>query len=213
MKIISIDESNCLKEATNCLKRCGIIVFPTETVYGVGTLVECEKSVERIYLLKKRNREKPMLLHISSKEDVFKYAIKLNKSALKLIENLWPGSISLVLHASHSAPKYIVAKNGTIGLRMPKDDFFLRLSKEVGPLVATSANISNELPPLTVKNALSQLKGGIDLYIDGGKAKKGKASTVIDMTKTPPLILREGAISAEEIEKIIGEKVKLLSGS
>ncbi len=211
--MLSIDEPNCLKEATNCLKRCGIVVFPTETIYGVGALIECEKSVEKIYLLKKRNREKPMLLHISSKEDAFKYAIKLNKSALKLIENLWPGSISLVLYASRSAPKYVVAENGTIGLRMPKNDFFLKLSREVGPLVATSANISNELPPLTVKNAASQLKDGVDLYIDGGRVDKGKASTVIDMTKTPPLILREGAISVEEIEKIIGEKVKLLSGN
>ena len=211
--MLSIDEPNCLKEATNCLKRCGIVVFPTETIYGVGALIECEKSVEKIYLLKKRNREKPMLLHISSKEDAFKYAIKLNKSALKLIENLWPGSISLVLYASRSAPKYVVAENGTIGLRMPKNDFFLRLSREVGPLVATSANISNELPPLTVKNAASQLKDGVDLYIDGGRVDKGKASTVIDMTKIPPLILREGAISVEEIEKIIGEKVKLLSGN
>ncbi len=211
--MLSIDEPNCLKEATNCLKRCGIVVFPTETVYGVGAFIECEKSVEKIYLFKKRNREKPMLLHISSKEDAFKYAIKLNKSALKLIENLWPGSISLVLYASRSAPKYVVAKNGTIGLRMPKNDFFLRLSREVGPLVATSANISNELPPLTVKNAASQLKDGVDLYIDGGRVDKGKASTVIDMTKIPPLILREGAISVEEIEKIIGEKVKLLSGN
>jgi L-threonylcarbamoyladenylate synthase len=205
MKIISANDANSIEVAKEYLKTCGIIVFPTETVYGVGALATCEKAVERIYMLKKRDKSKPMLLHVSSKEELAKYATNLNEMVVKLAEKFWPGSLSFILRASNSAPKYAVAADGTIGLRMPNDEFFLCLSEEVGPLIATSANISNQPSPLTIEDATSQLGNPVDLYVDGGRVKKGKASTVMDMTKFPPVVLREGAVRIEEIEKIIGK--------
>ncbi len=205
MRIIRANDPESVEIAKKCLNECELIVFPTETVYGIGALPSCEEAVEKIYQLKKRDKSKPMLLHISSKEDLIKYATEIDEVVLKLVETFWPGSLSLVLKASSQAPKCAVAGDGTIGLRMPSDDFFLRLSKEAGALVATSANISSQPSPLTVEDAISQLGDEVALYVDGGRVKKGRASTVLDMTKTPPLILREGAIRTEEIEKIVGK--------
>lgn len=204
-KIISTKSSNAIEITKSYLENCAVIVFPTETVYGIGTLLKCEQAVERIYHLKKRDRNKPMLLHVSTKKDVTKYAMNLNQDVFKVIEAFWPGSLSIILDASPFTPRYAVSEDGTVGLRMPSDDFFLRLSRETGPLIATSANISGFTPSLTIEQAVSQFGEAVDLYVDGGKVKTGKASTILDMRHTPPRLIREGAIKSKEIERVIGK--------
>ncbi len=204
-KIMSSKDPQTLKLAVDILKNGGVIVFPTETVYGVGTLLDNEDSIKRIYEIKGRDFKKPLLIHISKMAYAFDLARHVPDKASDLMKTFWPGPISIVLEASCVVPRSAISYGYTVGLRMPSNKFFKDLGDLVGPIAATSANLSGQKDPLTCADAYSYLKDSVDLYVDDGPVEKGLPSTVIDMTANPPKILRIGAISLEEIEKVIGK--------
>jgi len=204
-KIVSSTDPSALERASKILKEGGVIVFPTETVYGVGALLDFEDAIKRVYEIKGRTFDKPLLIHLSNMANVFDLARYVSDKVSDLMKTFWPGSLSIILEASCAVPKVAISYGYTVGLRMPSNDFFRKLSHEVGPIAATSANLSNHPSPLNVQDAYDQLKDSVDLYIDDGKVEKGVASTIIDMTVNPPKILRVGSVNVTEIEKIIGK--------
>ncbi|HEU23784.1 MAG TPA: threonylcarbamoyl-AMP synthase, partial [Mesoaciditoga lauensis] len=194
-----------LKVASDILKDGGIIVFPTETVYGVGAILDNENSIKRIYEIKGRDFKKPLLIHISKMAYAFDLSRYVPDKASDLMKTFWPGPLSIILEASCAVPRSAISYGYTVGLRMPSNKFFKDLGDLVGPIAATSANLSGQKDPLTCGDAYNYLKDSVDLYVDDGPVEKGLPSTVIDMTANPPKILRIGAVSVEEIEKVIGK--------
>ncbi|MGC8545835.1 L-threonylcarbamoyladenylate synthase [Athalassotoga sp.] len=203
-KILSSKDPETLKIASDILKNGGTVVFPTETVYGVGVLLDDDNAIKHIYEIKGRNFDKPLLIHISKMAHVFDLSRYVSDKVSDLMKTFWPGPLSIVLEASCAVPRSAISYGYTVGFRMPSSKFFRDLSALVGPIAATSANLSGQKDPLTCTDAYNYLKDSVDLYVDDGPVEKGLPSTVIDMTVNPPKILRIGAISVEEIEKVIG---------
>lgn len=190
-----------IKKAAQILKQGGLVVIPTETVYGIAANQLNEKTLQRLYELKKRPLDKPFSLHIALKEDVEKYATGILPAAYRLIENFWPGPLTLVLKSRN---------NGKVGLRLPNHKVALSIILEAGiPLVCPSANFSGEKAPQTAKEALKDLDGLVDLVIDAQETLLGKESTVVDVTQVPVKILRAGALSPQAVEKIANKKTIL----
>jgi L-threonylcarbamoyladenylate synthase len=191
-----------IEKAAAILKRGGIVAFPTDTVYGIGVNALDQKAVTKIYKIKKRNRNKPLIIMIAAKNDAEKYAYLTVKSK-RLIAKFWPGPLTLVLKTKKSIPKYLT-KDGTIGLRMPKNRIFISLARACKfTLATTSANFSGEKSTTSAQEVAEKLRRKVDLIIDGGRAKIGVGSTVIDMTSTKPKILRQGVITLNDIKKIL----------
>ena len=184
-----------LKRAALILRDGGLVVFPTETVYGLGANMRDKKAIERVYCIKNRPKNKPLTIHIADIDMVEKMVGKIPTNAKKLAAKFWPGPLTLILKD----------KNGKkTGFRMPDNRIAFLLIKEAAvPVVAPSANISGERPPTNAKEVLRSLDGKMDMVLDGGRTKIGVESTVVDLSGRGFKILREGAISEKEIRKVI----------
>ena len=169
-----------LKKAINILKSGGVIAFPTETVYGIGALLSRPEAIINIYKIKKRPKNKPLQILISSMKQA-KELGKFSPKALKFAKKRWPGPLTLVVHKTNKVPNLITGGTNKVGLRMPAHRTVLNLIRKGGPIVATSANLSGENPFLNaeeVKNGLPDLD-----YVLPGRVRLGKASKVIEATK------------------------------
>jgi L-threonylcarbamoyladenylate synthase len=169
-----------LKKAVKTLKTGGVIAFPTETVYGIGALLNDKKAIARIFEIKKRPRTKPLQVLVASLAEAKKLGT-FNKQALELAEKGWPGPLTIIVKKKMTVPKIVTGGKATVGLRLPDHKLALELIKLCGPLVATSANEAGAKPALTarqVKKRLPQLD-----YILSGRAGSGKPSTVVETTE------------------------------
>jgi tRNA threonylcarbamoyl adenosine modification protein (Sua5/YciO/YrdC/YwlC family) len=194
-------EAEKIKTVAEILCSGGLAIIPTETVYGVAADRRNAKAVSRLYKIKQRPESKPFSLLIDSKENVEDFTNRLQRPAFKLIDKFWPGPLTLILPAKN---------NQTIGLRMPDNQIALKLIAAVGaPLVCPSANLSGRLAPKDLNEALKHLGDSVEAAIDGGQAKLGIESSVVDLTQTPYEIRRQGAISSQEIERTVKNKVVL----
>jgi len=173
------------------LKDGGIVAFPTETVYGLGADASNAKAVERIYEIKGRPGSKPLTLHISDRTMIALAGCPITDEARRLIDRFWPGPLTLIVRSKDS-------KN--IGFRMPDHAVALRLIEAVrSPIVGPSANLSGQRPPVTPQEVMKVFNGVIDAVLDSGPTEIGVESTVVDITVTPPRIIREGAIKRSEV--------------
>lgn len=194
-KVIKINpkfpEQDLIKEAAGVLRNGGLVGFPTETVYGIGANLLEKETIQRLYEIKQRPKDKPFSLHISDLNQLQDFVSFLSKEAEDLIKRFWPGPLTIVT----------MGKDGKrIGIRMPKNEIALQLIREAKvPVVAPSANLSGNTPPKNVGEVLKELSGLLDLILDGGQTEIGIESTVVDVTTKPFTILREGAISSKEI--------------
>ncbi len=188
-----------LKEAVRVLLQGGLVVFPTETVYGVAALAEDAEAVARIYAAKARPRHMAIPVMVAEPEAVTAVARPLS-GFWSLAEAFWPGPLTIILPKTEALPPIVTAGGDTVALRIPDHPLALALLRAVErPLAVTSANRSGQPPALTAQDALDQLEGGVDVIIDGGRAPGGQPSTIIDLTQTPPRILRFGPIPAEAL--------------
>ncbi|MCB9747343.1 MAG: threonylcarbamoyl-AMP synthase [Candidatus Omnitrophica bacterium] len=191
-----------LKEINTCAKiirNGGLVIFPTETVYGIAADNTNEQAIKRLRELKKRPDNKPFSVLISQRGLITNYTNSTDPRIYKLIDAFWPGPVTLVVPAKES--------DKTIGVRMPDNVIALRLMAESQcPVAAPSANISGKKAPVTCEEALEDFNGLVDVAIDGGEAPIGKGSTVVDMTKKEISVLREGVIAREEIENVVRKK-------
>ncbi len=193
------------------LKRGGVLCFPTDTVYGLAVNAHKEEAALRVYQLKKRPKEKPLVLFPKNVKMLINLTKKIPPVALKLISRFWPGPLTLIFEACINKPWCLISKEGKIGVRIPFHPVPLIISQENDILLATtSANLSREIAVTEVQKLSSIIKEGVDLIIDSGKTSIGKESTVIDVTATSPHILREGSIHRDELKKIWEKPLSIL---
>lgn len=202
----SLDNAGNYERAVDILTNGGVVAFPTETVYGLGALATDEQAVQKIFEAKGRPSDNPLIVHIGNKEEVTNYATGITKGAEKLMTAYWPGPLTLVFDKIPG----VIAPNvtpgvGTVGIRMPNHPVALELLRALGgPLAAPSANRSGKPSPTEADHVYEDLKGLIPLILDGGQTGVGVESTVLDMTTSPPTILRPGGTTQEMIEAVIG---------
>lgn len=187
------------------LRRGGIIAFPTDTVYGLGASMRIGRAVERVYDVKQRPRRMALPLLAANTSQISTVAATIPPVAQQLIASLLPGALTIVFVASRSVPSTVTAGGTTVAVRIPDHPIPLAVIEGLGaPLVGTSANISGRPSPLTAAQVRDQLGNEVDLVIDDGGRCPGRESTIVDVTGETPVILREGAISTEEISRVCG---------
>ena len=190
------------------LKKGELIIYPTDTVYGVGGVLK-EDTLKKIYEAKTRSFSSPLIALVNSLDKVDEIAIisdEHREKINKLIERFWPGGLTIILKKRENVPAIMVSNGETVGVRMPNHKLALDIIESAGGILATtSANISGEATPSSFVEISPIFKERVDIVIDGGKCPIGTASTIIDMSKSKISILREGSISKEEIENIIGK--------
>jgi L-threonylcarbamoyladenylate synthase len=199
-RIFAVDPSfpgpSLLQEAVSCLAGGGLVAFPTETFYGLGANAGDRQAVERVFAVKGRPEWKPLLVLVDSREMAESLAVEVPETARDLMERYWPGPLTLVFKASSGLPPELTAGTGTIGIRMPGHPVALGLVKAAGfPITAPSANPSGAPAPTTAGEVYEGLKGAIDLILDGGPTKGGPPSTLLDVSVTPPKLIRQGAVT------------------
>jgi len=194
--------ADVIAEAASAIRAGGLVVYPTETVYGLGADASSNKAVEKIFALKGRKAEKPIPIAVNSIDMAHQIA-ELTPAAEVLFKFL-PGPLMIIVKVKPNVSKLITAGTGKVGLRVPDHPVALKLIDFVGgPITSTSANLSGKPAPLTVKEALEQLGGKVDIALDAGKCKLGVPSTVVDATTRKLKILRKGPISEEKIKKLL----------
>lgn len=199
-----------LSPAIECLKKGQPVVFPTETVYGLGAPLFSEEAVRRLFTIKGRPLDNPLIAHIASLEDAKKISDGLDADFYTLAEAFWPGPLAIVVKRHPDVPALVSAGQPSIAIRMPSHPIARRLIEGVGePLVAPSANLSGRPSPTRVQDVLEDLNGKIPFVIDGGECEVGIESTVISLFHSVPTLLRPGKISLEMLEEILNRKVAL----
>ncbi|MDY6893014.1 MAG: L-threonylcarbamoyladenylate synthase [Chloroflexota bacterium] len=192
-----------LQLAIEILKRGGVIAFPTDTVYGLGADPYNEQAVERIFTIKNRPKNLRLPLLLADVSDLTNVASKVPEIAWQLAEHFLPGGLTLVLQKSPWIPNTLTAGSDTIAVRIPNNPIAIALIRGLGkPLIGTSANISGMPSAITADEVRDQLGEEIDSIVDGGRCPGTIESTVIDVSGDIPTIIREGAISLEEIVSI-----------
>ena len=185
------------------LKRGGIIAFPTDTVYGLGACANRYQAVERVYQVKERPRSMALPLLLARTSQINDVAEPVPPVAWLLADQFLPGALTIVLHKSSSVPDIITAGGLTVAVRIPAHPIPVALADGLGmPIVGTSANLSGKPSVLTADEVYSQFGEKIDLVIDGGRCPGGRESTIVDVTGETPVVLREGAISKEELKQV-----------
>lgn len=197
-----------LLEIGSLLKEGKLIVYPTDTVYGVGGIISSEESIKNIYKAKERSFKSPLIVLVSDInkiEDIAYIPEKNREFVNRLIEKFWPGGLTIILKKREWIPDIMTADGDTVGVRMPALDIALEIIKAAGGVLpTTSANISGEKTPRAYDELSGVFKERVDILVDGGKSPLGTESTIIDMSDKPK-ILRVGAISIYDIEKVIGK--------
>jgi L-threonylcarbamoyladenylate synthase len=193
-------------EAAAFIRRGGVVAFPTETVYGLGANVFDEKAVAKIFAAKMRPADNPLIAHVGNLEQIKLLAKEITPPARRFIEAFFPAPLTLVLPKSENVPLIATANLETIGVRMPQSDLareFLQYCAT--PVVAPSANLSGKPSPTEWRAVFEDLNGRIDCILQGEATEIGLESTVVDCTASVPLVLRAGAVSLEELQKIVPE--------
>ena len=215
-QILKVDPSDLLanysKHIRNILKSGGVIAFPTDTYYGLGVDPFNEKGIHRIFEIKSRTFDKPLLVLNSTKSQINQLTKNRSQEAEQLIQKLWPAPLTLILNAVSKLPNVLTANTGKVGVRLPKNEWTRHLIQTVGcALTATSANKNGEKNTQTAQEVSDIFGNEIDLIIDPGPAPGGKVSTLIDTTISPPAVLRRGAITQQEIDSCITNEHTLAS--
>lgn len=199
-----------ISEAAEILKGGGLVAFPTETVYGLGGNGLDKEAAKKIYAAKGRPSDNPLILHVSSIEEVYPLVKALPEKAKKLMEALWPGPLTLVLPKSDIVPKESTGGLETVALRSPENALTLDLIRACGfPIAGPSANLSGRPSPTEASHVFEDLGGRIEGILEDGAVGIGVESTIVDLSENCPTLLRPGAITIEDLEEVLGEKVAI----
>ena len=198
------DYSN-LKDAAEIIKHSGLVLFPTETVYGLGANGLDDVAVQKIYTAKGRKSDNPLILHISSMDMLGQIATNISELEIKLMRSFWPGPFTIILNRTTNVPDIVTADLDTVGVRMPSNKIANTLISYANiPIAAPSANISGRPSGTNVKDIFEELSDKVDCIIDGGDCEVGLESTVVRVIDGVPTILRPGKITAEQIMAVAG---------
>lgn len=194
-----------IDEGARILKDGGLVVFPTETVYGLGANAYDENAVANIFKAKGRPQDNPLIVHISSLDQVNDIAVDVPDEFYKLAERFMPGPLTVILKKSDKIPYVVTAGGDTVGVRMPDNAYTRQLIAKSFPLAAPSANRSKHISPTTAQHVYEDLNGEVDLILDDGACQVGIESTVLDLTVDVPTILRPGAVTADMLLDVVGQ--------
>ena len=193
-----------IEEASELIKQGKIVIFPTETVYGIGTNGLDEIAVKKIYEIKQRPLNKPISLLVANMEMVDLIAKDITETEYKIMKNFFPGPLTIILKKKDIVPDIVTAGQDTVGVRMPRGEVARKLVKLAGiPIAAPSANISGEPSGTNLQEIMKHFEGKVDYCIDGGNSELGLASTIVKVIDGEPIILRQGSITLEQIKKIL----------
>jgi L-threonylcarbamoyladenylate synthase len=197
--------TDTIARAAAVLRRGGLVAFPTETVYGLGADARNAAAIARVFAAKGRPATNPLIVHMARWQDVLVIAAEWPETAARLAQRFWPGPLTLVLHRRDFLPAAVTAGGPTVAVRVPAHPVAQALLKAAQlPIAAPSANPSTHVSPTRAEHVLRGLDGRIDMVLDAGSTAGGLESTVLDVTTTPPRLLRPGLISPGEIEALIG---------
>jgi tRNA threonylcarbamoyl adenosine modification protein (Sua5/YciO/YrdC/YwlC family) len=192
-----------LTQAVRAIRRGDLVVLPTDTVYGIGADARRPDAVRALLAAKGRGRDMPPPVLVAHADDVGSLARPVSAQARLLMEAFWPGGLTVVLPVDPDLGWDLGDKAGTIAVRQPDHPVALELLGLTGPLAVSSANVTGRAPAVTAADAEAQLGGSVAVYLDDGEAPGGVASTVVDATRAPFRILRQGAISAGRIAAVL----------
>ena len=196
---------NEISIAAKILNNGGIVGIPTETVYGLAANALDGNAVKKIFKAKERPMDNPLIVHISSIDEIYNLVYHFPNIAKKLCDKFWPGPLTIILPKSNKIPNEVSAGLDTVAIRLPSHPLARKLIKTAGiPLAAPSANISGKPSPTSFKHVYHDLNGKIDAIIDGGDSSVGLESTVITLVSNPPKLLRPGGITIEEVQAVLG---------
>lgn len=205
-----------LKEAGTVLKEGGLVAFPTETVYGLGGDALNKESSRKIYAAKGRPSDNPLIVHICKWEDIYPIVAEVSQEAKRIADAFWPGPLTMILPKSELVPYETTGGLDTVAVRMPSHKVAQKLIEYAGGYVAApSANTSGKPSPTQARYVAEDMDGKIEMIIDGGEVGIGLESTIIDLTVTPPQILRPGFITREMLSEVLGDvdtDITILSG-
>ena len=206
--LLSAEQSNTAAIAANIIMQGGLVAIPTETVYGLGANGLDESAVAKIFEVKGRPQDNPLILHIAGPEEIERYAHGVPQAAYTLAEKFWPGPLTMILPARSIVPKRTTGGLDTVGLRCPDCDVTREIIRLSGaPVAAPSANISGKPSTTTADHVLHDHNGKIPLIVDGGPCRVGVESTIVDLTGKRPRLLRPGGIGPEELLEVLGDLV------
>jgi L-threonylcarbamoyladenylate synthase len=193
-----------LERAVVLLNQGDLVAFPTDTVYGIGAHAFLEGAVARLYRVKDRPAHLPIPLLLPDAAAITQVCMDIPSLAWRLAKEFWPGGLSLILKRSAIVPDVVTAGGSTVAVRVPDHALVRDLCRHLGaPLAATSANAHGEPPPVTAAGVKASLRQRVPLILDGGVCEGGVASTVLDLTVSPPAILRAGPITAEALAAVV----------
>ncbi len=198
----SVDYSK-LKETAKMIKKGGIAIFPTETVYGIGTNGFNENAVKKLYEAKKRPLNKPISLLVNSIDMINKVAKDITKLEYTLIKEFFPGPLTIILKKKDIVPNILTSNLDTVGIRMPANNIALKLIEYSGvPIATSSSNISGKPSVANLADIMDDFDGNVDCFIDGGPSRLGLASTIVQVIDGVPHILRKGSITEAQIKRV-----------
>ncbi|MCB1286114.1 MAG: threonylcarbamoyl-AMP synthase [Mycobacterium sp.] len=206
------DRSGAITAAASAVKSGGLVVMPTDTVYGIGADAFDNQAVAALLAAKGRGRDMPVGVLVGSWHTIEGLVYYVPDNARELIRAFWPGALSLVVEQAPSLQWDLGDARGTVMLRMPLQPVALELLRQTGPMAVSSANVSGRPPATTAAEARHQLGDLVDVYLDGGASAQQAASTILDLTGPSPRILREGPVSAQALAAVLGVDPDELTG-
>lgn len=209
--IMPADHPACIEQAAFLLRQGQLVCYPTDTVYGIGAVASNDDAIRRLYAVKGRSPDNPLPLLISEAADAGRYA-QVTPSARALISRFWPGPLTIVMRKTEGLRSRALAGKRTVALRVPDNHVPREIVRLLGePLTGTSANRSGARPPVSAAEVAFSLGDMISLVIDGGRSPTGIESTVVDVSGAAPKIVREGAVSREELASVLGRELRVVS--
>lgn len=196
-----------LREPAEILRNGGIVIFPTETVYGIGVNGLDKKAIKKLYDIKQRPLSKPISLLVSDMNMVEQVAKDITEVEYKLMKRFFPGPLTIILKKKDVVPNIVTSGQDTVGIRMPAGKIARKLVEYARvPIATPSANISGEPSGTNLENIIKDFEGKVDYFIDGGESELGVSSTIVKVIDGVPHILRQGSITKQQIDEVILEK-------
>ena len=199
--------------AVQILATGGLVAIPTETVYGLGAAIDNEIAIAKIFAVKGRPHNHPLIVHIANIDELQTIAVNIHHDAIKLAHACWPGPLTLLLQRSENVSMSVTGGRDTVAVRIPDNSFTQQLIINLGtPIAAPSANRFGKVSPTTAQHVCDDLQNDVDLIVDDGASSVGVESTIVDFSVSPPQLLRPGGIPVEDIEQILGYTIRDADG-